>query len=161
MPDWIGYRWLIEHHGLNVTQALRNETVVGPTRAVVSDGTTERRTVQGPLRPEPTMAGHLSFALKHEGVHLEVLSRLFAIAPAAEIVDWIRREPTGQYARRAGFLYEWLTGRRLDVPDTKRGNYIPAVDPEREFVASAPVNNSRWRVRDNLLGGAVFSPQVH
>jgi hypothetical protein len=28
------------------------------------------------------MAGHLSFALKHEGVHLEALSRLFAAAPA-------------------------------------------------------------------------------
>lgn len=50
-------------------------------------------------------------------------------APAAEVVDWIRREPTGQYARRAGSLYERLTGRLLDVPDTTRGNYVPAVDP--------------------------------
>src|ERR1700692_1705986 len=161
MPDWIGYRWLIEHHGLTVTQALRIETVIGPTRAMVGDGTTERRTVQELLRPEATMAGHLSFALKHEGVHLEALSRLFAAAPAAEVVDWIRREPTGQYARRAGFLYERLTGRLLDVGDTARGNYVPAVDPERELVASAPVINRRWRVRDNLLGGAGFSPQAH
>jgi hypothetical protein len=161
MPDWIGYRWLIERYGLTVTQALRMETIIGPTRARVSDGTTERRTVQELLRPEPTLAGHLSFALKHEGVHLEALSRLFAATPTSEIVDWIRREPTGKYARRAGFLYERLTGRRLDVPDTSRGNHVPAVDPERELVASAPVNNSRWRVRDNLLGGAGFSPQVH
>ena len=107
------------------------------------------------------MAGHLGFALKHEGVHLEALSRLFAAATTTEIEDWIRREPTGKYARRVGFLYERLTGRLLDVPDTARGNYVPAVDPERELVASAPVNNSRWRVRDNLLGGAGFSPQVH
>ena len=81
MPDWIGYRWLIEHHSLTVTQALRIETVIGPTRSMVSDGTTERRTVQELLRPEATIAGHLSFALKHEGVHLEALSRLFATAP--------------------------------------------------------------------------------
>jgi hypothetical protein len=161
MPDWIGYRWLIERYGLVVTQALRAETVIGPTRATVSDETTERRTVQEVLRPVATPAAHLSFALKHEGVQLEVLSRLFAAAPASELVAWIRREPTGQYARRTGFLYECLTGHKLDVPDTTRGNYVPAIDPERELVASTPVNNVRWRVRDNLLGSAAFSPQVH
>ena len=161
MPDWIGYRWLIERFGLTVTQALRTETVIGPTRATVSNGTTERRTVLEPLRPEASLAGHLSFALKHEGVHLEALSRLFAAAPTTEVEDWIRREPTGRYARRTGFLYECLTGQRLDVPDTTRGNYVPVVDPELELVASTPINNIRWRVRDNLLGNAGFSPQVH
>ena len=100
MPDWIGYRWLIKHYGIAITQALRVETLVGPTRASVSDGTTERRTVQELLRPEATTAAHLGFALKHEGVHLETLSRLFAIASAVELEQWIRREPTGQYARR-------------------------------------------------------------
>ena len=74
MPDWIGYRWLIERFGLTVTQALRTETVIGSTRATVSNGTTERRTVLEQLRPEASLAGHLSFALKHEGVHLEALS---------------------------------------------------------------------------------------
>jgi hypothetical protein len=161
MPDWIGYRWLIEQYGLTVTQALRHETVIGATRAIVSDGTTERRTVQALLRPERTMAGHLGFALKHEGVHLETLSRLFAAAPAAEVEGWIRREPTGRYARRAGFFFERMTGRRLDVPDTTRGNYVPAADPKRELVLTTPVNNPRWRVRDNLLGSEAFSPQVH
>lgn len=161
MPDWVGYRWLIEHYGLAVTQALRAETVVGPTRAVASDGTTERRTVQEVMRPQATLAGHLGFALKHEGVHLEGLSRLFAAAPAVEVENWVRREPTGQYARRAGFLYEWLTDRTLEVPDTNRGNYVPATDPERELTAPTPTNNARWRVRDNLLGTAGFNPQVH
>ncbi|MGH8241113.1 MAG: Fic family protein, partial [Steroidobacteraceae bacterium] len=160
MADWIGYRWLIERFGLSVTQA-RRETAIGPTRSSVSDGTTEQRTVQESLRPEPTLAGNLGFALKHEGVHLETLSRLFAAAPAAELAAWIRDEPTGQYARRAGFLYELLTGRRLAIRDTTRGNYVDALDPARELTAPAPANNSRWRVRDNLLGNAAFSPQVH
>lgn len=161
MPDWIGYRWLIERYGLTVTQPLRVETAIGPTRATLSDGRTEQRTVQEILRPEVSLAGHLGFALKHEGVHLEALSRLFTAAPAAEIEAWARSEPTGQYARRTGFLYEWLTGKRLNVPDTTRGNYIPAVDPKLELTSPTPVNNARWRVRDNLLGNAGFSPQVH
>ncbi len=161
MPDWIGYRWLIERFDLKVTQALRLETAIGATRASTHDGTTERRTVQESLRPKSTLAGHLGFALKHEGVHLETLSRLFAVAPAAELNAWIRDEPTGQYARRAGFFHERLTGRRLDAPDATRGNYVDAVDPTREVTASTASNNPRWRVRDNLLGTAAFSPQVY
>jgi hypothetical protein len=161
MPDWIGYRWLLGHYGVTIAQPLPIETAVGPSRTSVMNGRTERRTVQELLRPEASPAGHLGFALKHEGVHLEALSRLFAVAPAAELEAWIRSEPTGQYARRVGFLYESLTGRRLDLPDTARGNYVPALDPERELTAPTPLNNVRWRVRDNLLGSPGFSPQVY
>jgi hypothetical protein len=161
VPDWIGYRWLIERYGLTVTQALPVETAIGGTRATVIDGRTEQRTVQEVLRPDPTVAGHLAFALKHEGVHLETLSRLFAVLPAADLEEWIRAEPTGQYTARSGFLYESLTARQLDVPDRTRGNYITALDPTRELTTPSPINNSRWRVRDNLLGDARFSPQVY
>jgi hypothetical protein len=38
MPDWIGYRWLIDRYGLEVTQRLRVETAVGPTRTIVTTG---------------------------------------------------------------------------------------------------------------------------
>src|SRR5262249_10272745 len=65
-------------------------------------------------------------------------------------------------ARRAGFLYEALTGGHLEVPDRTSGNYVNAIDPERELTAPRPENNSRWRVRDNLLGDArLFCPQVY
>jgi hypothetical protein len=161
MQNGIGYRWLIERYSLGIMQALRIETSIGPSRSRVSDGTTELRTVPEALRPQPTLAGHLAFAFKHEGVHLETLSRLFAVAPAHELEEWVRAEPTGQYARRAGYFYEWLTGRRLNVPDTTRGNYIDALDSERELTILRPPNNSRWRVRENLLGSPAFCPQVH
>jgi hypothetical protein len=110
---------------------------VGPTRTTVTTRTTERRTVHETLRPTPSMGGHLSFAFKHEGVHLEALSRLFDVIQPPEIEAWIRDEPTGQYARRAGFLYELLTGKHLDTADTTRGNYIPALDPELELTSAA------------------------
>lgn len=161
MSQWIGYRWLIDRLGLHVTQPLRVETAIGPTRAITNDGATEHRTVQEQLRPEPTLAGHLGFALKHEGVHLETLSRLFAVAPTAELEDWIRGEPTGQYSRRAGFFYEWFTGRQLNVSDRTRGNYVDALSPQSELTAAVPIKNTRWRVRDNLLGTAAFSPQIY
>lgn len=161
MPNWLGYRWLMGRYGLSVIQRRPVETAAGPTRNTVRDGITEQRTVLASLRPEETFAGHLGFALKHEGVHLETLSRLFAAAPTAELEDWVRHEPTGQYARRAGFFYEWLTGKRLNVPDTTRGNYVDAADPERELTAPNPSKNARWRVRENLLGVPAFSPQIY
>jgi len=74
--------------------------------------------------------------------------------------EWIRNEPTGAYARRAGFLFEWLTGGRLDVPDTPSGNYVDAIDVEEFIVASRPVNVQRWRVRDNLPGTRDFCPTI-
>ena len=55
-------------------------------------------------RPAATLAAHLGFALKHEGVHLEFLARLFEAIPATEIEAWIaaqrpladgQGEPTG------------------------------------------------------------------
>jgi hypothetical protein len=159
--DWIGYRWLIDRYALNITQPLPAETAIGRTRAISSDGHTERRTVQEPLRPQATAAAHIAFALKHEGVHLETLSRLFAVLVPAELETWLQEEPKGRYSARAGFLYEALSGRQLDVPDRRSGNYYAVLDPIRELTAQAPTNNTRWRVRDNLLGDARFSPQVY
>ncbi|MCW5238563.1 hypothetical protein D5047_20880 [Verminephrobacter eiseniae] len=56
----------------------------------------------------------MTFTPKHEGVHLEFLARLFGVVPANEIEDWIAAEPTGQYARRAGFFYA-LTDRQTPL----------------------------------------------
>ena|GEM_PF-2728934 len=61
-------------------------------------------------------------------MHLEFFARLFAATGPEPIAAWCREEPTGKYARRAGFFYEWLTGTRLDVPDLTNGAYISAVD---------------------------------
>ncbi len=69
-------------------------------------------------------------------------------------------EPTGQYARRAGFFFELLTGRTLAFPGVVTGNYVSALDEKRVLVASRPVNNARWRVRDNLPGTRDYCPIV-
>ena len=58
--------------------------------------------------PPATIEGHLTFALKHEGLDLAVLKRLFRAAGPAPIEALVRATPTGSYARRVWFLYEWL-----------------------------------------------------
>src|SRR5215813_4939698 len=56
--------------------------------------------------PEDTLIGHLTFALKYEGIELGLLKKLFAISDATEMAQLIAREPTGQYSRKIWFLYE-------------------------------------------------------
>lgn len=161
MADWIGYRWLAENHGIEPVQAFRIDSQIGRSRSTLREhGLTHEQYVAA-IRPEESVAGHLSFALRHEGVHLEFLSRLFSVIDPAELVMWIVTEPTGQYARRACFLYEWLTGQPLDFPGVMAGNYVNALDPEEYLTASEPVNNPRWRVRDNLPGVRDFCPMIH
>ncbi len=160
MPDWIGYRWLAEHYQVSAVQAFRTDSAIARSRATVREDGFVHEQYPPVARPAGTLVGHLTFALKHEGVHLEFLSRLFEAVPAAEFEAWIANEPTGQYARRAGFLYEYLTGRQLDCPSVVAGNYVTALDGEAYFTAAQPTNNQRWRVRDNLPGSREYCPLV-
>ena len=109
--------------------------------------------------PPPSLAGHLTFALKHEGLDLAVLKRLYAATGPAPIEALVKAAPTGAYARRVWFLYEWLTGRRLDLPNAGRGAYPAVVDPQRQY-AAAPETSPRHRVRNNLPGTPDFCPLV-
>ena len=88
------------------------------------------------------------------------MARLFDVIPVVELEDWIAGEATGQYARRAGFFYEYLTGRQLAFPGVVAGNYVTALDEDSYLTASRPVNNPRWRVRDNLPGSRDYCPLV-
>ncbi len=107
--------------------------------------------------PHPTVESHLTFALKYEGLDLAVLKRLFQVTGPAPIEALVRERPTGSYARRIWFLYEWLTGARIDLPDADAGRYVPVVDPELQW--SGPEKTaSRYRIRDNLPGTPEFCP---
>ena len=67
--------------------------------------------------PTADLEGHLVFAIKYEGIDLAVLNRLFEDLPPLELEKIVRNTPTGTYARRIWFFYEWLTGRQLNLPD--------------------------------------------
>ncbi|MHB8254554.1 MAG: Fic family protein [Acidiferrobacter sp.] len=160
MSAWIGYRWLAERYGVSPVQPFRTDSVIAGSRHTErEDGFIHEHYPPG-FRPADTIAGHLGFALKHEGIHLEFLARLFRKTGAADLESWVAAEPTGQYARRAGFLYEYLTGRKLAFPGVVAGNYANALDEKLYLTASRPTNNPRWRIRDNLPGTHGYCPLV-
>jgi hypothetical protein len=109
------------------------------------------------MRPEATFPAHLTFMLKREGVHLELLARLFDRVSPLELAAWVEAEPNGRYARRAGFLYEWLTKKTLPVANgVVGGNYVEALDPEEQLVATkglpvASLARARQHARDQWL----------
>ena len=110
-------------------------------------------------QPRRTVDAHLEFALRHEGVDLSVLSALFRGLDPEVVADWVRAKPTGRYSRRVWFIYEWLTGRRLDLPDATRGPYAPILDPAQQY-ATGGETVTRHRVRNNLPGTPAFCPLV-
>src|SRR5262245_5128697 len=109
--------------------------------------------------PSADLDGHLTFALKYEGLDLAVLTRLFSASGPAPIEASVRAKPTGSYARRIWFLYEWLTGKCLDLPDAESGSYALVVDPEQQYGGPADLS-PRHRVKNNLPGTPEFCPLV-
>lgn len=161
MADWIGYKWLEKTFDVTPVQRFRIDSQIEKARATVKVESYIHESYLPQSRPQNTFKGHLAFALKHEGIHLEFLARLFE-KPSSKtyLEEWIALEPTGQYARRAGFLYEWLTEEQLTFSGVTGGNYINALDDEDMITASSPENNARWRVRDNLPGTRDYCPMV-
>lgn len=151
-----GYAALIGAYDLKVPLP-RTLTATGEHHRIKEEGGWRILTPRYAVAPD--LAGHLTFAIKHEGLDLAVLKALFAAVPPREIEALVRAAPTGGYARRIWFLYEWLTGRQLDLPDARMGTYVPVVDPERQWAIEG-TNSPRHRVRNNLPGTPEFCPLV-
>lgn len=158
----VGGAWLVARYGIVLVMPLAVQSRIGGRRATqLVDGVRTETFVEG-MRPSARLRGHLTFHLKHEVLHLEMLCRVFERVDRAELLAWIDDEPSGQYARKAGFLFEWLTGRPLEVHAPIGGPYVDVLD-DRKLVAASPdraVANRRWRVRDNLPGSPAFCPIV-
>ena len=161
MSNMAGFKWLEDALKISPVQPFIVVSRFGSARKTVESADGSRiETYPHAMRPEPTVDAHLAFAFRYEPIHLEFLARLLVQIDPAIIEAWVAREPTGQYARRAGFWFEWLTGQRLAADDVSAGNYVDALDPAKYLVASRAVNSQRWRVRDNLPGTREFCPIV-
>ena len=105
------------------------------------------------------MLGHLEFALKWEGLHLELLRKLMPLLDAGGVTALVRGAPTGRYARLVWWLYETFTGARLDLADLKMGTYVDLLDPAT-YITRQGEQVRRQRIHVNLLGMVDFSPMV-
>ncbi len=160
--DPLGAAWLARTYGVMPLGRWPVISQAGGRRATqLSDGL-RCESYPESMRPAATPAAHLQFHLRHEVPHLEFLARLFECSGPGFVQAWVASEPTGQYARRAAFLYEWLTGQQLQRPERLNGNYVDALDAAKLVAASSgrSAKVPRWRVNDNLAGTRYFCPLV-
>ena len=109
--------------------------------------------------PGESFGDHMGFALRHEDLDLLVLKRVFQAVPPDTVNTFVRSAPTGAVSRRAWFLYEFFTGRTLDIPDAAEASFTDLLDDCLYFTA-APRLSRRHKVRDNLLGTPAFCPII-
>jgi Fic/DOC family len=161
-PHWL--QRLIDRYqlaALSLAQVAQVDTRVRGRDAHTEDDV-DRLLFESRYGPEPTLQGDLQFALRYEGVNLEVLELLFGGTGPEPLAGWLREQSESIYARRAGFLYEWITGKELDIPElSSRMSYVSVLDESLQFGIGADGEvNRKFRVRNNLPGTREFCPLV-
>lgn len=155
----VGYAWIQDAVGApNFLGAWRARLAPVSRIERLPDGS---MLVPPKLAPQPSLLHHALFALKHEGVRLDLLACVLRRLPPAELVAWVRSTPNGIYGRKLGYLWErWheqpLPG--LGTPGVASA-YTPMFDPARYFVGPAR-RDARWRIEFNGLGELDFCPVV-
>lgn len=158
----VGYSHLIEQFHLPARQpaivAVIDSAVKG--RKTTTHGDIELMQFESRYRPRPTLAAQLQFALRYEGLNLEVLALLFARTGRSEIEANLTEKPESSFARRIGFLYEWLTGEKLNAVVAPRAAYVRVVDETLQFGLADGPKDGKFRVINNLPGNHQFCPMV-
>lgn len=156
-----GYAFLIEKYKLNVIPnwhiSLISQLAIKNT--VVQDGKVETTYPQS-YWPGDRTVDHLEFALKYDGINIAILAELFHVIDAGEITAWVASKQTGKYVRKIWFLYEYLVGTSLPLPDLAQGNYIDLLEKELYYTITPGQRIQRQRMVNNLLGNAAFCPMI-
>ena len=156
--ELVGWSALV--HSLDVAAPVRNLSCVsqrhvrGNRRSDGAWNIYDKR-----YRPESTLEGHLTFAMRHETIDLLVLKRILQAVPETALVKMIRAKPRGVTTRRIWFFFETLTGRRLDIADAPAATAVEAIDPDRYYTGERLIS-PRHRVRDNLQGTGELCPVI-
>lgn len=157
-----GYAALVVRYDLDVIPNWHSSSVLPHgvrQRTVRPEGVAEA--YPATYWPGDDLGDHLTFALKYDGTNLGILAALFSEVPQADVLAFVASRPTGKYARRIWFLYEFLTGTRLPLDDLPRvGSYVDLLDPNVYYTTTPSRRAQRQRINDNLLGTSRFCPTV-
>ncbi len=160
----IGYAFLIKHFDLKVLSPYKTSYLTSKqVRMKECFASGEIEYFPSRFKLEEKWQDHLRFAIKHEGINLNILKALFEKLDESELKALICEQRVSVILRRIWFFYEFLTGRRLEIPALKTGVYDYALPPEdyftidKEHATRAP----RQRLFCNLPGNAAFCPIVH
>jgi hypothetical protein len=156
-----GYAFLLEKLGIvgipNWHRSLVSTT--GMYFSKIQDGYIDE-VFRSQYWPGDTIGDHLEFALKYDGINLALLARIFEKVGSDALIEYIKTKPTGKYARRIWFFYEFLTENQLPIDDMTTGNYVDALETNDYFTVQNGERSPRHRIVNNLLGPRSFCPVV-
>ena len=156
----VGYCELVRRYFLDVIpHYLKSFIAEKGRRKTVIEGYRRTEIYTKRYDPGDNLEDHLTFALKFEGVNLEILNALFSVVDRKELEHFIKEIPAGKYARKIWFLYEYLMGKELDLESSKVTNYVDLLDQSKYYTAKG-IPHRRQKVTDNLLGDRRFCPMV-
>jgi len=156
----VGYNELVRRYPLDVIPHYVQSFIAEKgRRKTVIDGHRKTEIYTKKYDPGDNIEDHLTFALKFEGINLGILDSLFSVVDHKEIERFIKETPTGKYARKIWFLYEFLVGKELDLEPSRVTNYIDLLDQSRYYTAKG-IPYQRQKVTDNLLGDRRFCPMI-
>ena len=160
--DLIGYAHLIEQFQLPTRQPMNIAVIESAVkgRQTAQRGESEVLQFEPRYRAAPDLISQLQFALRYEGLNLEVLALLFQKTGHPEIERHLRAHPESTFARRLGYLYEWLTTNEIDAQAAPRAAYVPVLDEKLQFGLSGGERDAKFRVISNLPGNPRFCPLV-
>ena len=155
---------MIQRYSLNVCELyLQSFATDTSTKKVVQSGYViktyypTRR-----FRYDDSWQGQITFALRYEGVNIEVLKAFFDKIDQCEVEKFILVHPLGAVQKRVWFLYEYLTGKTLNIQDGEGGSYVPLIDDSLQYAlpASSSTRVRRYHILNNLIGNRDFAPYV-
>lgn len=158
----VGYARLIDRFDLPALPLQSRAIIDGAVRGRdrIQRGAEEIERFQPTYRPDDTALGDLQFGLRYEGINLQVLALLFAKRGAQDLLPLLEASPQSLFARRLGYLYEWITGESLSFATAARSSYVTLLDTTLQFGLDTGARNAKFRVIDNLPGNRDFCPLV-
>ncbi len=155
-----GNLWLKERYRLN-GYSLTHSSYIGSNDSIelTSKGNIEQVYGLKYAVQTDTPLLHLEFALKYDDLDLDFLKAIFRNIPVEDIVVFIEKSPSGRYARKIGFFYEFLTGEKLELTKAITGNYFDLLETNK-YITGNIIKDSRWRINNNLLGTTSWCPTV-
>lgn len=158
----VGYTYLNQHYKLLLPK-LSIEVFIdteADKETVISFGAGKRKVLPVSRRMPQTPYEHMHLAIKYQGIRLHFFAALFKVIDIGEFTQCIQRAPQSKYNRVLWFLYEWLTGQQLSIPDLTSGNYIPLFEDEYYYTLKNGQRDKRTRIINNAIGTSNYCPTI-
>ena len=156
----VGFQWLKEKYDLSL-YSLTHSSYIGnnDTIELTNKGNIEQ--IYGPkYTPKENLdVYHLEFGLKYDHFNLDLLYAVFKRISKEEITEFVKSAPSGKYARKIGFLYEWLTGNTIKLYKPINNNYVDLLESE-DYIVGTTEKSMKWKINNNLLGSSQFCPVI-